>query len=203
MSSTIYNNNDDDNNNNNDDDDDNNNNNNNNNRIPRRNSRFFTISSLCCELSLTRAPKWPGRNHEQITCKTLSAYHVQHVMLCAMWYEGTSPLLSLTEFKSHLLELCFGGWTINRWKRGGNWSTRRKPLTTSFRKCHIQETEDSNPRRDYACSFARVNLYLCLHICQSESLSVLAHLPEWIWLLHQGCPWLLVLKGPRSPVLQF
>ena len=35
---------------------------------------------------------------------TLScAYHVQHVVLHATWYEGTTQLLSLTEFKSNLL----------------------------------------------------------------------------------------------------
>ena len=28
-------------------------------------------------------------------------------------------------------------WTINRWRWGGNRSTRRKSLATSFRKCHI------------------------------------------------------------------
>ena len=49
------------------------NNNNNNNRIERRNSRFFTISSLRCEPSPTRTLKWLGRNHVQITCN-LSCY---------------------------------------------------------------------------------------------------------------------------------
>ena len=37
---------------------------------------------------------------------------------------------------------------FNRSKRGGNWSTRRKPLATSFRKCHILQPEDSSPKRD-------------------------------------------------------
>ena len=69
--------------------------NNNNNRIQRRNSRFLTISSLRRELSL----KWPGRICVQITCHTSSAYHVQHVVLRATWYEGTSQLLNLTEFE--------------------------------------------------------------------------------------------------------
>ena len=73
---------------------------NNNNHIQRRNSRFFTISSLRHELSRTRTLKWSGRNCVQITCNTLSACHVQHV-LRAMWYKGMVQLLSLTEFKSH------------------------------------------------------------------------------------------------------
>ena len=33
---------------------------------------------------------------------TSSAYHVQHVVLPATWYEGTGQLLSLAEFKAHL-----------------------------------------------------------------------------------------------------
>ena len=68
---------------------------NNNNRIQRHNSRFFTISSLHHKLSPTPTLKWPGRNCAQIMCNTLRTYHMQHVMLPAMWYKGT-------EFKSHL-----------------------------------------------------------------------------------------------------
>ena len=98
-----------------DQNDDNNNNttiNNNNNRIQRRNSRFFTISSQRRELSPTHTLKWPRRNRVQITCNTLSAYHVQHVVLRVIWYEGTAQLLCLTELKSHLFELYFVGSII-------------------------------------------------------------------------------------------
>ena len=77
-------------------------NNNNNNCIHRRNSRFVTISSLRCKLSPPRTLKWSGRNRVQITCNTSSAYHVQHVLLHATWYEGTAKLSSLTECKLHL-----------------------------------------------------------------------------------------------------
>ena len=38
--------------------------------------------------------------------------------------------------------------TINQLRRRGNRSTRRKPLATSFRKCHILKPEDSSPKRD-------------------------------------------------------
>ena len=75
------------------------------NRIQRRYSRFFTISSQRRELSPARTLKWPRRNRVQITCNTSSAYHVQHVVLRATYYKGTAQLLSLTELKSHLLEL--------------------------------------------------------------------------------------------------
>ena len=84
-------------------------NNDNNNRIQRRKLRFFRISSLRREPYPTRTLKWTGRNRVQITCNTSSAYHVQHVVLRATWYEGTAQLLSLTECKSHLFELYFIG----------------------------------------------------------------------------------------------
>ena len=84
-------------------------NNNINNHIQRRYSRFFTISSQRREMSPTRTLKWPGRNCVQITCNTWSAYHVQHVVLRATWYQGTAQLLSLTQLKSHLFELYFVG----------------------------------------------------------------------------------------------
>ena len=90
---------------------------------------------------------WPGNNLVQITCNTSSAYHVQPVV-CSTWYKGAPQLFNLTEFKSLLFELYFIGWTINRWRRGGNRSTRRKPLTTSIRICHILKPEDSSPKRD-------------------------------------------------------
>ena len=72
-------------------------------------SNFFTIFSLRREPSLTRTLKWPGCNRVQITCNTFSAYHVQHVVIRATWYEGTAQLLNLTELKSHIFELYFIG----------------------------------------------------------------------------------------------
>ena len=57
------------------------------------NSRFSTISSLHHEPSPARTLKWPR-------------------------YKGTTQLLSLTELKSHLLELYSIGWTIKPMKEG-------------------------------------------------------------------------------------
>ena len=57
-------------------------NNNDNDRIQRCNLRFFTLSSLRRKLSPICTLKWPWRNCMQITCNTLSAYHVQHVPPC-------------------------------------------------------------------------------------------------------------------------
>ena len=72
----------------------------NNNCIHRRNSRFFTISSLGREPSPTHTLKWPRHNHVQITWNTSSTCHMQHVVLYATWNEGTAQILSLTEFRS-------------------------------------------------------------------------------------------------------
>ena len=71
---------------------------------------FFTISALRREPSPTRTVGSSGP--DTIVCKsraTSSAYHVQQAVIRATWYEGTAELLSLTEFKSHLFELCFIG----------------------------------------------------------------------------------------------
>ena len=54
--------------------------------IQRRNWRFLTSSPLHRELSPIRTLKCPGRSRVPITYNTSSAYHVQHVVLCAAWY---------------------------------------------------------------------------------------------------------------------
>ena len=114
--------------------DNNNNNNDKYNRIQRCNSRISTVSSLRREPTPARTFKWPGSNRVQITCNTSSAHHVQHIMLRATWYEGTAQLLSMTELKSHLFEIYFIGWTINRWRGGGRKpDCSEKTPGTSFR----------------------------------------------------------------------
>ena len=120
----------------------------NNNRIQRRNSRFFTISSLHRELSRTRTFKWPGCNRVQITCNTSSAYRVQHVVLRVTWYEGTAQLFSWQSLNRIHLSFILLAEPLSPWRRGGDRSTRRKPLATSFRKCHMLKPEDSSLKRD-------------------------------------------------------
>ena len=78
---------------------------------------YFTISSQCSRLSPTRTLKWPRCNRVQIMCNTLSAYHMQHVVLRATWYVGTAQLSSLTELKSHLFKPYFVGWIIKLMNR--------------------------------------------------------------------------------------
>ena len=53
----------------------------NNNDIDRCNLRyFFTVFSLCSDLSPTRVLKWPWCNDAQVMCNTLGAYRVHHAM---------------------------------------------------------------------------------------------------------------------------
>ena len=137
----------------------NNNNNNNNNNIQRRCSRLFTISSQRRELSPTRTLKWPRRNRVQITWNKSSAYHVQHVVLRATWYEGTAQLLSLTELKSHLFELYFVGWNIKPMKEG------RKPEYPE------KSPGDELQKFRVGYVFNSVALVLCQRIVKAEGRS--------------------------------
>ena len=63
-----------------------------------------------CELSPTRTPKWPGRNDVQMTCNTLSAYHVQYIVCHVVWRDSSAISFVKTEI-AFILALCFG-WTI-------------------------------------------------------------------------------------------
>ena len=74
-------------------------------------------------------------------CKTSSAY-VQHVVLHATRNQGTTTLLSLTEFKSYLILLNFIGWNHELMKKGRELEYPEK-IPTSFRKCHILKPKNS------------------------------------------------------------
>ena len=73
---------------------------------------FFTISSLCRELSLTRTLKWPGHN-QPIKRKSCAAQRelITCNISCATQFEGAAQLGlglglgCLTELKSHLFEI--------------------------------------------------------------------------------------------------
>ena len=121
--------------------------NNNNNCIERRNSRFFTISSLRRELSPKRTLKWPVCNRVQIMCNTSSVYHMQHAVCHLVRRDSSAIKMDRVEI-AFILALSLLAETINLWMRRGNQSTHRKPLTTSFRKCHILKPENSSPKRD-------------------------------------------------------
>ena len=115
-----------------------------------------------------------------VVCKSRGT----HQALIAAWHKGTTQLLSLTEFKSHLFELFFIGWTINWWRRGGDRSTRRKPLATSFRNCHILKHEDSSPKQDSnphnSIGCRRTNHYTTVFM--------------YSFSLHHFCPFIIHLR---------
>ena len=105
---------------------------NNNDRIERRDSRFLQSPHCAANCLTTRTLKWLGRNVVQITYKTSSANHVCHVVQrdsSAIKFDRVeiSPILV---FFTWLTPLNDDGGEVNR-------STRRKPLTTSFRKCYV------------------------------------------------------------------
>ena len=124
----------------------NNNNNDNNNCTKRRNSRF--LQSPHCVANYLQHARLSGQG--AIVCASTATHRALNTckMSCATWYKGIVQLLSLTELKSHLFELYSISWTINRWRRGGNRSTRRKPPMMSFRKCHILNPQNSSPNQD-------------------------------------------------------
>ena len=112
---------------------------NNSNRIQSRYSRFFTISSQRRELSSTRTLKWPGHNHVQITCNTSSTYHVQVSCYMPLGTKGQLSCEVKQSWNRIYSSFILLAEPLNRWRRGGNRSTQRKPLATSFRKqCTLQ-----------------------------------------------------------------
>ena len=127
---------------------DSNNTTNNNNRIQRHNLRVWQ-SPHCATNHLQHVC---SSGTGAIVCKSRATHQVLLTcnMSCYMprGMKRQLSYLSLTELKSHLFELYFIGWSINRWKRGVNRSTRWRPLGTSFRKCHILMPEDSSPKWD-------------------------------------------------------
>ena len=122
--------------------------NNNNNRIQRHYSRFSTISSQRRELSPARTLKWPRHNRVQITCNTSSVYHVQVSCYMPLGMKGQLSYQVWQSWNRIYLSFILLAEPLNQWRRGRNRSTRRKPLTTSFRKYHILQPKDSSPKRD-------------------------------------------------------
>ena len=110
----------------------------------------FFLQSLHCATNCLQHVRSSGQG--AIMCESHATHRaiISFNTSCATWYERTAQLLSMAEFKSHLFKLYPIGWTINRWRKAGNRSrsTRRKPLTMSFRKCYILNPEDSSPKRD-------------------------------------------------------
>ena len=73
-------------------------------------SFFQTISSLCPVLPHKR---WSGQG--AIVCKSCAKHRalITHNMSCAIWYEETAELLSLTRVEIAFMLALFIGWMIN------------------------------------------------------------------------------------------
>ena len=67
-------------------------NSNNNNHIQRRNLRFFAISSLSCELSPTRALKWPRRNRANLVQHIKRLSHATCRVTCHLVRKDSSDI---------------------------------------------------------------------------------------------------------------
>ena len=74
------------------------------------------------------------------------ANHVQHIehlscatcrVVCYMVWRDSSAIKFDWVLKCIYFSLILLAEPLNRWRMGGNRSTQRKPLATSFRKCHI------------------------------------------------------------------
>ena len=127
----------------------------------------FTISSSRRELSPTRTLRRPGYNRVQIACNTQSAYHVQHVVCHVVRRDSSAIKFDRVENRIHLSFILLAE-PLNRWRRVGNRSTRRKPLATSFRKCHILRPEDSSPKRNpnpHSCIGGRLGKQTHFIVC--------------------------------------
>ena len=116
---------------------------------------FFTISSQRRKLSPACTLKWPGRNRVQITCKSRATHRALIMctfpVTCHLVRRDSSAIRFDRVEIAHLVRrdssaikfdrveiafiwaLFFLAEPLNRWRRGGNRSTRRKPLATSFR----------------------------------------------------------------------
>ena len=100
---------------------------------------FFTISSLCRELSPTRTLKWPERICVQITCNTSGAHHVQDV--CLVVRRDISAVKFDRVEIAFILALFYWLKPLTDEWGGGNRSTRRKLLMTHFSKCDVLKPE--------------------------------------------------------------
>ena len=72
-----------------------------------------------------------------------------HVVFCAMWYQGTFQLLSLTVLNRIYFSFILLAEPLTD-EGGDETGVPRRPMTTRLRKCHILEPEDSSPQRDMA-----------------------------------------------------
>ena len=136
-----------------------------------------------------------------------SRVHAPCYVTCHVVRRNNSAI-KLFEFNSHLFELYVTGWTINRWRSGGNQSTRRKPLATSFIKCHILKPKDLRPKQDwnlYNSIGVRPGKQTCypLHHMSPQRFSLVrkatVRISVLLYLVIYSVQWLFFVLGLYSP----
>ena len=75
-----------------------------------------------------------------------NAYHVQHVVCHVVRRDSSAIVFDRVEI-TFILDLFYWMKLLTD-EGGGNQSIRRKPLTTSLRKCHLLNPDNSSPNRD-------------------------------------------------------
>ena len=110
----------------------------NNNRIQRRYSRFLQSphsAANCLQHERSSVPA-------AIVCKSRATHLVLFACKCYVTchlVRRDSSAIEFDSFNRIYLSFILLAEPLNRWRRGGNRSFRRKPLATSFRKCHMPE----------------------------------------------------------------
>ena len=111
--------------------------------------------------NLLTAPRTVSNTYAQVARAQSCANHVQHIerlsrATCRVTCHAVRMDSSATKFDRVLNHIYLSFILLAEpltdgsggGGRGGNRSTRRKPLATSFRKCHMLKPEDSSPKRD-------------------------------------------------------
>ena len=111
-------------------------------RFKRRTSRF--LQSPLCFAGCLQNVRSSGQG--AIMCNTSSAYHAQYAV-CHVTRRDSSAQLEKSRNRIYF-SFIFLAETTDRSRRGGNRSTWRKPMTTSFKECHMLKPENSSPNRD-------------------------------------------------------
>ena len=108
--------------------------------------KILTIFSLRCKLSPTCTLKWQGRSYVLITCNTLGAHHMQHVMSHMVRKDRSTINFDRVEI-AFILTLFY--WLTPLTNEGGEETgiPGENPWT-SFRKCHKLKPENSSPNQD-------------------------------------------------------
>ena len=103
------------------------------------------------------APRTVSNAYAQVVRAQSCVNHTQHIkrlsratrrVTCHMVQRDSSAIKFDNSGNCIYFSFILLAEPLNWWRRGGSQSTRRKPLATSLRKCHILQPEDWSPKRD-------------------------------------------------------